>query len=271
MDWISLLSTLKIIDAPKPAIYRCEVAWRWKSPRFTDYDFWLVLDGHGEIIHNGRSSKVSRGTLINFTPGESVEAWRYPENPLHVFALHYTLDLPVKRAREIFPSRILAHDVNKMEETVIDLVAAFEARSDEGDALAHILLKRLLLQMVVDSQTEVLNPLDLRIKEMCRKIGSEPGFDWVPAKLAKAAGLSMSQFNRRFRALVGKPPARYIIERRIDRAKVLLTETEMSLKEIAEALNYADIYYFHRQFHEEAGHTPTSFRAVGGLPVLKRG
>lgn len=82
--------------------------------------------------------------------------------------------------------------------------------------------------------------------------------------MAKKAGLSMPQFNRRFRDLTGTSPARYLIQRRVDRARLLLRETPMGLQEIAGALGYRDIYYFHRQFRAETGRTPSAFRKNPG-------
>ena len=80
------------------------------------------------------------------------------------------------------------------------------------------------------------------------------------AEAARQASLSLSQFNKRFRAYTGTSPARYVILQRIDRAKKLLAETPMTLQQIADALGYSDIYYFHRQFRAETGQTPGSLR-----------
>ena len=74
--------------------------------------------------------------------------------------------------------------------------------------------------------------------------------------------LSPERFRKKFAAAVGVPPARYRMLRRMDRAKALLVETELSVKEIAYRLNFFDPYFFSRQFKQVTGQAPTDFRAL---------
>jgi transcriptional regulator GlxA family with amidase domain len=68
--------------------------------------------------------------------------------------------------------------------------------------------------------------------------------------------LSRAQFTRRFIAHAGMSPARYLIRARIDRARQLLTETNMSVTQVAQTLGYPDIAYFSRQYKRHTGHPP---------------
>ena len=55
-------------------------------------------------------------------------------------------------------------------------------------------------------------------------------------------------------------PEQFLIHARIDRAKYLLRETDMTIGQIADALGYRDVFYFSRQFARVTGKTASAFR-----------
>ena len=52
----------------------------------------------------------------------------------------------------------------------------------------------------------------------------------------------------------------YIQNKRTENAKLFLTQTSMSITEIAEKCGYSCIYYFCNSFKRKTGHTPTQYR-----------
>jgi AraC-like DNA-binding protein len=78
--------------------------------------------------------------------------------------------------------------------------------------------------------------------------------------LAEVAGLSKWHFARAFKQSVGTPPHCYLIQRRLERAKGLLAETDLSLAHIALKSGFSDQSHFSRRFRMFIGVTPRSFR-----------
>ena len=58
----------------------------------------------------------------------------------------------------------------------------------------------------------------------------------------------------------GKSPNEYIIELRLQFAKNLLDNTNMSIKQISERVGYSDQYFFSRIFKKYLGISPQSYR-----------
>jgi len=80
------------------------------------------------------------------------------------------------------------------------------------------------------------------------------------ADLAAIANLRPALFARAFRARMRVAPYRYVIERRIERARGMLAEPRMSLAEIALALGFSSQSHFTRAFTRHTGMSPGAWR-----------
>ena len=78
--------------------------------------------------------------------------------------------------------------------------------------------------------------------------------------LASVACLSRFHFARAFKQAVGQSPRRYVVARRLERAKVLLIEGETPLVEIALALRFSSQANFTRAFRQSTGLAPGQYR-----------
>jgi transcriptional regulator GlxA family with amidase domain len=78
--------------------------------------------------------------------------------------------------------------------------------------------------------------------------------------LAGFVGLSPSHFSRAFKQSAGLSPHRFVLERRIERVKHLLAETELPLAQIAVTAGFGDQSHCSRWFRELVGMTPSRFR-----------
>lgn len=78
--------------------------------------------------------------------------------------------------------------------------------------------------------------------------------------LAGIAGLSTTRFGQAFRISAGVAPHRFIMERRIERAKELLVRSDMPITAIAMLLGFSSHGHFTMKFRKLTGVTPTQFR-----------
>lgn len=85
---------------------------------------------------------------------------------------------------------------------------------------------------------------------------------WTINRLASISGVSSAHFARSFRAAFGVPPHRYLLSRRIERARVLLRDTDLPIIEIAFQTGWASLGTFGRTFRDITGESPTAVRGV---------
>ena len=78
-------------------------------------------------------------------------------------------------------------------------------------------------------------------------------------ELARQAGLGTTQFKKRFREQLGISPMQYITRERMEKARALLSHTDLSVQQIAEQIGYADVSAFSRRFSQHFGLPPRVF------------
>jgi YesN/AraC family two-component response regulator len=78
--------------------------------------------------------------------------------------------------------------------------------------------------------------------------------------VARAAGYSPAYLTSLAQELTGYSVKRWITERRMSEARMLLCETDQPVRQIAESVGYPDVAYFTRQFRQLHGDPPQSWR-----------
>ena len=91
-------------------------------------------------------------------------------------------------------------------------------------------------------------------------------------ELARQLGVSKSHLVRVFTAQMGIGPGQYLIQTRLDAAKVLLAQRDYSLDVIASLCGFSGANYLCKVFKKHTGQTPGTFRALhaGAAPSPAR-
>jgi transcriptional regulator GlxA family with amidase domain len=85
--------------------------------------------------------------------------------------------------------------------------------------------------------------------------------EWPVPRLARVSCVSEAHFARSFKEAFGLPPHRYLLTRRIEQAKTLLRDTDLSIIEIAFQTGWKSLGTFGRTFRDVTGESPSELRA----------
>lgn len=99
-----------------------------------------------------------------------------------------------------------------------------------------------------------------QIRRSCELIEANLADDPSIAMLSAECGLSASHFVRAFRASLSMAPHQWILKRRVERARTLLTQTDTGLAEISLMCGFYDQSHLGRIFRRETGISPTEWR-----------
>ncbi|MFI8932645.1 AraC family transcriptional regulator [Streptomyces sp. NPDC053474] len=87
---------------------------------------------------------------------------------------------------------------------------------------------------------------------------------WSVRECATRLGVSVSYLNEAVKTAMGRTPGELLRQARAHEAKRLLVRTELTVRQVAHRVGFADPAYFCRFFRRETGTSPGDFRRGGG-------
>jgi AraC-like DNA-binding protein len=131
-----------------------------------------------------------------------------------------------------------------------------------GDALAVIFTYELLRACATKPfpLPSAANVGKSRFKPVLDHIEDNLESDTPLSDLAALTGLSVSHFAHAFNAAYGVAPHRYILGRRIDKAKVLLVNSDFTISAISSRVGFSSQSRFTQIFSRHTGLTPSAYR-----------
>ena len=249
-----------------------------------DHELVLILGGSGVLTIRRRRVSFAANTLLFIPP---FAAHRFesdvalPENRAaeHV-AVHFdwARDVPPRgglvqrRPYEVrltgglaLPERLELPASHRAAAALVATVRAFGPDSiDELRASHHLteaLLELFSMQMRAGA-SGAARVQQARVDRAAQHAALHLTDALDVPQLAAIAGLSPSRFARIFHERTGYAPADYVRRLRVQRARELLGDINLSIKEIARATGFADVYTFSKVFRRVDGLSPTEYRAA---------
>lgn len=120
---------------------------------------------------------------------------------------------------------------------------------------------------IVENRRKNRNRLDLA--EVQAHIGRHYQDPITLETIAQHFYVSKEHLSRAFKAFTGENVSDAIVRRRMEKAKELIVERKLALKQVAELTGYADLAYFYRVFRKHFGMTPGELRKEEGGGINK--
>jgi len=257
------------------------VSRQWEQPyeesfaAVRDHLIILHLDGPVEVERQLGRAKLKRriapgGQFI--LPG-GIDFWVRLCRPLTSVHLYIRDFLVRDVAAEIFKGDPAHAEIvpclGELDPVIEDLARAANhamagddpASSLMADFLSRALAARLLTRGNARVQTATSPTLtqtqQARVQNYIRAHLAHPiGL----ADLAAIAGTTQTSFARGFKRATGTSPYRFVTQERINQARRLLTDTSISITDIALACGFSHQEHLTRIFHRETGATPAAYR-----------
>ncbi len=131
-----------------------------------------------------------------------------------------------------------------------------------SESLATALASRLLGQYTALATRTVRSQAGLSRSQqqlVIEYINDNLNQDLRLAELAAAVGMSQSHFTRQFKQSLGITPYQYVIQCRVERARLLLQRGDLTIRQVATVVGFADQSHLTYHFKRMLGITPNQF------------
>jgi AraC family transcriptional regulator len=267
-SWRGIAAEIVELSQLAPFEYRLEAPWH------------LLIAAHraerrdGETLVEGlpRSTRREFSRRLTFVPaGSSFFGWQEPETLTRVTYFYIDpqgplIDPELRFDGDGLAPRLFFEDAplwGTAEKLTQELERGENADRYYVEALSVVLVSEIARLNRPDrgGQTTARGGLAAwQRRAVAAQIEAHVTEPLSPVALAKQVRLSPRHFARAFKQSFGQPPHQYQLSRRIERAKGLLGQDEMSVTEIAHSLGFADTSAFSTTFRRFTGATPRDYR-----------
>lgn len=243
-------------------------SWMTERSRPTDHLLILIGDGMMDVTVAEQSFTATAGDLVVLPPGlphryRAISAewqwyWLHGDGPS---VPQWWQQLQTKRGPA--PIGLDTTVRSRFTELVARCAAAGLALTTDRATLEATTL------LAIDSCAHSL--LGLLLERRRHTIGGVAGLPgWIldhlgeaisVADLAEVAGVSVPHLHRLVREQLATTPMRLVSRLRMERAQRLLSETDLTVTEIAALVGYDDPLHFSRRFRQLTGQPPSAGRA----------
>ncbi len=176
-------------------------------------------------------------------------------SPVILYLFRYKSDTPV------FPCEHVVFRNTERLKTTLAMLEQLENDTFENDFEYR---KHLFSDLVTQYELEhrIFKSADQLIENAVDEIRRNLHRGVSLEEIGERSGLSYVQFLRRFKSFTGMTPSDFIIALRLQKAKTMLADTELLIKEIAYACGFENEYYFSNFFKKHTSLSPSAFRAA---------
>jgi LacI family transcriptional regulator len=123
-------------------------------------------------------------------------------------------------------------------------------------------------RILTRESTDVMAVEDPEVAQAIRLIREHACRGLKVSEVAETLGLSRRALQQRFQRVLHRTPKDELVRVQIERAKTLLTQTDLSVESLTKRCGFTAFEYFVRAFRRETGSTPRAYRNARRIQTL---
>lgn len=232
--------------------------WNIGKRTIQNTELVFVTAGQGKIAWDDRTVTVSKGDLVCFVPDVHHRLWVEEEPYMEFYGMHFT-EQNGFTAPDL-PRHFSLPNPQNMQTLFRQLMEDFRHPPYMSEWKQDILIQQILHETAVQAQQVQYPTETLRIQKSLALMQQEPCRSFPISELCDIVHLKKSAFMDSFRKVTGTSPGKYMMQLRLERARNLLIETDLSVAQIAAECRFSDPFYFSRCFSRHYLTAPCRYR-----------
>jgi AraC-like DNA-binding protein len=260
------------------AHWKCDARYGCKRTSYPGFQFMFMVAGAGTGGYLNKPWSAKKGDTVLMDLRQPHWYWADPRDPWEMYWLRFDgpgIAAIVDQLLDEAGSPVIPFASEKrVRRDFAALFSVMKRRPPAYDAWVCHYLSALLanvmegLKQHATAEPVALDNAPAGIAAALEILRSQHARTISLQELAHAARMSLFHFTRRFKATTGFTPMEYLEKYRISRAQdLVLSRTQMRLKEVAHAVGYSDPAYFSRIFRKSTGISPREYRRTMGLSL----
>lgn len=230
-----------------------------------------IYHQHSRIweMKEGSCAFVQKGGIVSEKPtGEEwcVMAFFVPDEFLRQLVQENQSALALSNLATEDSGPVIMLDVSEISKSCFfSMLPYFSQHPPPPENLVELKFKELVLSLILNPSNipflSYLNALENnRGISIQRVMQTNFSYNLSLADYAKLSCRSVSTFKRDFRKQFNESPARWVMKKRLERAKELLQNTSLAITDISMECGFENPSHFSRVFKEKTGSAPLQFR-----------
>lgn len=242
-------------------------SWKIEKRYINDYHLLFVRGGSGYYSLDGQEVELKRGQIAFIGGGAYYSGEQDIANPLVIIPIRFGF-YNNKTGKQLEPQTDSLYytynsiNADELEFLFMEIIRLYnQTENSFNNSNISSLLHTLLCRTLYEAEKDIDKP-ENNLEKIREWIRTHPLERYNIGELAKKAGISRKYFTTLFTRQYGISPKSYQVSQRMNYAKYLLQESDISIKEIAAQLGYTDQYIFSKQFKSIIGYAPSKIRSL---------
>ncbi len=233
--------------------------YRYESILRPDHGFLYLFSGNATYTFDDCKIELKSGDIL-YLPKNSryVVNFDLSNGTVEDHLINFDVAVEAEFTDIKKPMRVINDRTGTLLDCFKDVVNAYSEKDKPFLVNSYFYLCLNSLQTAM--QYENSEPDRLKFEKAARMLAED--FELSVDGIAKEMYMSRSSFQKKFIRYFGMSPIEYRTKKRLKKAKLLLENTDIPIKEISDSLAFYDIAYFYKAFKREYGFTPNAYREI---------
>ncbi|WP_019242808.1 MULTISPECIES: AraC family transcriptional regulator [Bacillus] len=258
--------------------------WKASEEYHHAFEVLVIIEGELETFVEGKCYELIGGDVLLIPPGYSHSISAKSNDNIKFFCAYFEVDDPTIRLDIINYCDLVYQSSNPFHERFLDVLLKWVCLLDESETMStqikikiQIILFELLAILVdevsykqknLDNEVianekyakAIADAIKYNFRNYCMNIHHNSDDELRVKPIIISLGLSPNYGLEIFQKVYHMSPRKYLSELKLQEAKMLIQQSDITLKEIASRLGYKNLSHFSRQFKRWTGICPSEFQ-----------